>query len=183
MACDRTYHAVHHSGPRRESDILWVIMHDEEADNARSAAAWFANPASGGSAHVCVDDSICYRTLDDLMIPWGASNANLNGLHIEQAGYAAWPRWRWIKRLKTLNRAARIAARWSLRYNIPVRWLGPADLHAKTKGFTDHATVSRYTALYGLQGDRSHTDPGKGWPRKRFMRLVRVHKRFMRSHD
>lgn len=182
MGCSHEFTAAHSSGIRTESDILWIVVHDEEALTARSAASWFANPASAGSAHKCVDDKECYTTLGDLVIPWAASNSNTNGLHLEQAGYAAWPRWRWIKRMRTLNRGARVAARWSLRYDIPVRWLDAHDLHNKVKGFTDHRTVSRYTALYGLSGDRSHTDPGPGWPRKRWMRLVRVHKRFMRAH-
>src|SRR4029453_1456329 len=62
--CSREfYKAAHSSGTRRLSEIIWIVLHDEEAATARSAAAWFQNPRSGGSAHLCVDDNECYRCL------------------------------------------------------------------------------------------------------------------------
>jgi N-acetyl-anhydromuramyl-L-alanine amidase AmpD len=183
MACSREFYpAVHSSGARLKSQILWVCVHDEEALTARSAAAWFRNPASGGSAHVCVDDKECYRCLSDNTIPWAASNANTNGLHLELAGYAAWPRWRWIKRWRTLRRGARVAARWCKNHDIPPNWRTPEEMHAQKKGLITHATVSVYTAKYGLAGDRSHTDPGPNFPKKRFRRMVKRRMVFMRKH-
>ena len=172
MACSREFHAVHSSGPRPLSVIKWVCIHDEEALTARGAATWFQNPASGGSAHKCVDDNECYRTLGDNMIPWAAANANLNGLHLEIAGFAAWPRTRWLKRIKSLRRAADAAARWCVEYDIPPHWLSPEDMHAGRKGLITHATVSAYTIKYGLQGDHTHSDPGPNFPKKRFRRMV-----------
>jgi hypothetical protein len=183
MACSREFFpAVHSSGIRLKSSILWVCIHDEEALTARSAASWFKNPASAGSAHVCADDKECFRCLDDNTIPWAASNANTNGLHLELAGYAAWPRWRWIKRLRTLRRGAKITARWCKDNHIPATWLTPEDMHASRKGLITHATVSAYTLKYGLGGDHSHTDPGPGFPKKRFKRMVKRRMLLMRAH-
>ena len=89
-ACDRTYYkAVHHGGTRALSDILWIVLHDEESPTAKSAAAYFQTQASGGSAHLCVDDNECYRCLANEDIPWGAPGANTNGFHIEQAGMSS----------------------------------------------------------------------------------------------
>jgi hypothetical protein len=62
--CSREfYKAAHSSGTRRLREIIWIVLHDEEAATARAAAAWFQNPRSGGSAHLCVDDNECYRCL------------------------------------------------------------------------------------------------------------------------
>src|SRR5215510_4526618 len=88
--CSTKYRAFHHSGARPLSAIKWIVMHSTEGDTALGAAAWFANPASGGSAHLCVDDRYCFRTLPDGIIPWAAPGANTQGFHIEQAGYARW---------------------------------------------------------------------------------------------
>lgn len=174
MACSKEFKAVHHSGTRSLSALRWIVMHDEEALTARAAAAWFANPASEGSAHRCVDDKECYQTLADSYIPWAASNANTNGLHIEQAGFARWTRRNWLKRIKTINRASKIAAHWCVKYDIPPRWLSPSELSAGKRGITSHANVSEYTRRNGLPGDHSHTDPGAGWPRRKFMVMTRA---------
>lgn len=172
--CKREFKASRTSGRRFARDIKWIIMHDEEASTARSAAAWFAvtspPPPEGrgpsGSAHLCVDDVECYRTLEDMEIPWGAPGANTNGLHIEQAGFAAWKKWQWIKHKRELNRAADRAARWCVKYNIPPHFLKAADLKAGRRGISTHAEVTK--AFGG-----THTDPGLFWPRRRFMRKVR----------
>lgn len=174
MKCTSEFRAVHDSGPRFASAIKWIVIHDEEASTARSAALWFTNPASGGSANRCVDDKECYRTVPDLYIPWGASNANTNGLHLEMAGFAAWKKWQWLKHRRELNNAAEICAHWCKKYDIPRRWLTPEDMRAGRKGFVTHATVSAYTLKYGLEGDHSHTDPGVFFPKRRFMRKVRA---------
>lgn len=155
------------------AEVKWIVMHSEEASTARSAARWFADPDSNGSAHLCVDDKECYRTLPDDMIPWGAAGANTNGLHIEQAGFAAWKKWQWLKHRRQLNRSAFKAARWCKRYRIPARFVKADDLRAGRAGITTHAEVSK-----AFGGD--HTDPGRGWPRRRFIRKVRRYLREMK---
>lgn len=166
--CHKTYRAVHTSGTRPLSEIKWIVMHDEEADTAQSAASWFANPKSGGSAHIAVDDGICYRTLDDADVAWGAPGANVNGFHIEQAGYARWSLVLWQSHRRTLQRAAYKAAFHCHKFGIPPVFVKAAGLKAGAKGITTHAEV---TKAFG--GD--HTDPGPLWPRYLFMGLVRTY--------
>ena len=166
VRCSRQFTAVHSSGTRFANAIKWVILHDEEAATARSAAAWFQNPDSAGSAHLCVDDHECYRTLSDSVIPWAAPGANTNGLHIEMAGFAAWKKWQWLKHKRMLDRSADRVARWCVKYDIPPRFLNPGELAAGRKGISTHANVTK--AFGG-----SHTDPGLFFPRRRFMRKVR----------
>lgn len=157
------------------SEVRWIILHDEEASTARGAAAWFANPDSAGSAHVCVDDKECYRTLLDNQIPWAAPGANTSGLHIEQAGFAKWTRMQWLKRYATLHRAAVIAARWSKQYDIPLQLLTPGELKMGRRGVAGHVHC---TAAFG----GSHTDPGPNYPYGRFLRMARRRKRFVRRN-
>jgi hypothetical protein len=89
-ACSRKYRAVRTSGTRNPATIRLIVLHDEESATAESAAQWFANPKAQGSAHLCVDDLVCFRTLNNEDIPWAAQGANERGFHIEQAGFARW---------------------------------------------------------------------------------------------
>jgi len=141
-------------------------MHDEENTSAATAAAWFANPHSRGSAHLCVDDRECYRTLDNSQIPWGAPGANRRGFHIEQAGFARWSTAIWTTHLGTLKRAAYKAALHCHAFGIPPRVVTASGLRAGVEGITTHAECTR-----AFGGD--HTDPGRLWPRRLFMSYVR----------
>lgn len=164
--CRRDYNAVHTSGTRDVKSIKWIVLHDEEAKSAVSAASWFANPASGGSAHLCVDDQCCQRALPNTAIAWGAPGANDNGFHIEQAGFAKWSAVVWKSHLGTLKRAAYKTAFHCNQFGIPVRFVRAPGLKVGLKGITTHAEC---TKAFG--GD--HTDPGPLWPRPLFMALVR----------
>ncbi len=185
--CDRTYHASRSSGVRDPSVINLVGIHSEEAATAESAAAWFANPepppprgnGPAGSAHLCVDDTICYRTLRDTEIPWAAASAlsaNLHGIHIEMAGFARWNGVLWLLHRATIQRAAYKTAEACARHGIPVRFLFADDLVAgRRTGITTHAQITKASKrLDPAHADRyDHTDPGIFFPRRYFMRLTR----------
>ncbi len=164
--CSRKYHAVRSSGQRDVDTVIWIVLHDEEAPTAESAAQWFENPKAQGSAHLCVDDNECFRTLDNDEIPWGAPGANEQGFHIEQAGFAKWSSVVWLSHYRTLQRAAYKTALHCYVFGIPTTFIGAAGLRAGRKGITTHAEVSK--AFGG-----THTDPGPFWPRRLFMRFVR----------
>lgn len=164
--CSTAYRAAHTSGTRSLDDVSLIVLHDEEAGSAEAAARWFASPYSQGSAHLCVDETICYRTLNNEDIPWAAHGANENGFHIEQAGFARWSAVVWLSHLRTLQRAAYKTAFHCRVFAIPVVWLDYRKLQLGYKGITTHAECTR--AFGG-----THTDPGPFWPRRYFMRLVR----------
>jgi hypothetical protein len=169
--CTGGYNAVHKGGSRPLSAIIWLILHSEEAPTALAAATWFTRLASGGSAHQCLDDNVCYKTLDDKLVPWAAPGANYHGFHIEQAGYAHWPRAEWLKHKELLHRTATKLAYASSRYNIPLRYLTPAQLRAGYKGVSTHARV---TLAFGPPG--GHTDPGPGYPMDLTMQYARKYR-------
>ena len=179
--CDRTYYpAYRHSGRRDLSEIKWIVLHDEEAPTAESAARYFKTSHAGGSAQLCVDNDKCFRCLPDDAIPWGAASAfgaNTHGFHIEQAGYAKWTGGVWTKKhMRTLNRAAYKTALHCHKFGLPVAFVPAAQLPRKW-GITTHAEVSKaskrvdpaHAWLY------THTDPGFGWPRRLFMLRVNAY--------
>jgi hypothetical protein len=164
--CSREYRAVHTSGTRDLDDIRLIVLHDEESTSAEGAARWFANPDSSGSAHLCVDDQVCFRTLNNDEIPWAAQGANRQGFHIEQAGYARWSAVVWMNHYRTLQRAAYKTAQHCRAFGIPPIFRTAPALKQGYPGVTTHAECTK--AFGG-----NHTDPGLFWPRRYFMRQVR----------
>lgn len=148
-----------------------IVLHSTEGSTAVGAAAYLQHRPDG-SAHVVVDNNDTFICQAPTRTTCGCAGFNQDVYHIEQAGYAAWSKARWVRNLKTVRRAAYRAARISERYNIPVVWLSPADLRAGKKGITTHVNVT----LSGV-GTTTHTDPGKHYPRRTFMALVRRYRR------
>lgn len=167
--CLTKYKAVHTSGARTADQIRYLIIHCTEGDTAEGAASWFANQASGGSANLVVDDDMCFRTVDDLEIPWAAPPRNSDGFHIEIAGYSSWSKARWLLHLPRIRRAAFKAAQRCKKFHIPLRWCHPQDLELGRRGITSHNNVS----LVWKQSD--HTDPGPHFPYTLFMQLVKYY--------
>jgi hypothetical protein len=165
--CRRRFTAVHNSGTRPLSRITHIVLHSTEGGTAAGAATWFANPDSAGSAHLCVDDRECYRTLDDARIPFGAPGVNTDGFHIEHAGFAIWDRQKWMSHEQTLRRGAFKAAFHAVKFGVPLRLLTANDLSHGRSGFVTHATVSQAFTPGG------HTDPGHGFPLDHYMELVK----------
>lgn len=166
--CSTKYKAAHDSGPRRASEIGWVVIHDTEGDTAEGAASWFTNAKSEGSANLVVDDGECYRTVNDLVVPWAAPPLNRQGFHIEIAGHASYTREQWLAHDNALRRAAWKAAQRCLLYNIPIRQVGKIGLRLRRKGITSHAAIS------ATWKQSSHTDPGPTFPWQVFMGYVKA---------
>ena len=167
-SCNASIRAGNDSGPRTKSQIHLVIIHCTESPNpgAHGVALFFrsGNPSNGiGSTQLITDDAGCYRTLPDLVIPWGAPSANTAGVHIEQCGYTAWSRAEWLKHLATIKRCAYKAAKACHAYGIPPVWLSPAQLRAGQHGVSSHANVSLAWPVPG-----AHTDPGPNYPLDKF---------------
>jgi hypothetical protein len=164
--CSKKYRATKTSGTRNISDVRWIVVHAEQASTAESSARYFSLPTAEGSAHLCVDDDICYRTLENNDVPWAAPGANTRGFHIEQAAFSKWDATAWLRHRDTLKRAAYKAALHCRVFGLPVVWVNAAGLRAGRNGITTHAEC---TKAFG--GD--HTDPGIFWPRRYFMSLAR----------
>lgn len=173
--------AAHDSGERDVNDITTLVVHDTEGDTAAGAASWFTNSASGGSAHLTGDGDHLYRCLRDHQIAWGVMDFNGPTLHYEMAGVrAAWGIKLWLtpKGRRVFNQCAYRMARWSLIYDIPARWLSVEDLNSgHLRGITSHLNCS-----LSDQSSSTHSDPGKSFPRHRFMRRVQYYRKVLSHH-
>lgn len=176
--CTKGPRAANDSGPRQASAIKWAVIHSAEASDdfgadttAEGVANYFARPSTQASTHLAVDRDSCVRMLPDLIIPWGASGANSNGLHVEICGRAGWSRAQWLNpsRLPMIDRAAYKVAMWCYHYSIPVRWVGPVGLKLGRKGLTTHKEVN------DAFRNGSHWDPGPGFPKDVFLGYVKKH--------
>lgn len=174
-ACKQGPRAANDSGPRKASQIRLIVIHSAEAadsfgadTSAEGVANYFSRASTQASTQLAVDRDSCVRMLPDLIIPWGASGANYDGLHVEICGYARWTRSEWLERLPMLRRAAYKVARWCYMYDIPPRWLSVASVKGgRYKGLTTHADVNA-AFKKGV-----HWDPGAGFPRDSFREWVK----------
>ena len=149
------------------STIAFIVVHSMDWEGNRAAAQtgkWFQRAESLGSTHLGVDDVSTHRYLEDQAEARGCRPINPSALHIEQAGFAAWDRDRWLEHEATIVRCAHAVATWCLSYDIPPRWLLPHDLQVggprprRQQGITSHANVA------GAWGLSDHWDPGLGYP-------------------
>lgn len=162
-------------GPRKNK-IRLIVIHSMESQEkpgtARQVAKWFSNDnAPKSSAHYCVDNKEAVKVVEDSDIAWAAPGANSDGLHIEIAGSARQTRKQWLDEYSNgcLDQAAKVAALWCVKYQIPVRHLNiNQTVDGKSKGFIGHIDATK--AFPHLKGD--HTDPGKFFPWDVFLAKV-----------
>lgn len=186
----REVRCAHDSGHRDVKDITLLVLHDTEGDTAAGAASWFANPASEGSAHLTGDGETLIRCAPNDVITWGVADVNSEALHYEMAGVrAGWDRRLWLTRKsrRIYHQAAYRMARWSVEYDVSgsppggnkePRFRTTADLNRMRtlNGITLHANLSA-----SHHSSSTHTDPGKGFPVRRFMRAFRRYRKQLRN--
>lgn len=162
--CSTSFSADKHGLERQLSKIRLIVIHSTEGGSAAGAAGWFTNKASGGSAHIVVDDKDCFRTLPDNVVPWGAKGgrANEDGLHIEFTGYAKWSRDEWLAHNDELEKGAAIISNWCKTYNIPMEFLDAEDMAKLGNGAHGITTHHELTKAFKIAD--GHTDPGNGFP-------------------
>ncbi len=159
----------------RKRPIRLIVVHamqsGEKPDTAENVAHWFAaKDTRKASAHICVDNNSAVRCVADLDTAWGAKGANADGLHLEFAGMSEQSQKEWLDNygVAMLDIGAAVTAEWCKKHNIPARWLTVAEVRdGKTKGLTDHDTISR--AFPGT----GHWDPGPAFPRVFFLERVK----------
>lgn len=136
-----------------------IVIHDTESQNRpgdadlKAIGAWFDNPVSQASCHVCVDgDGRSAQYVPDERKAWHVVNYNSRSLGIEQIGFATqgfWPD-------AQVKKAAKYVAYWSHKYGIPI----------------DAAHVVTHSSLGAAGG--GHHDPGDSYP----INQLRYHARY-----
>lgn len=157
-----------------------VVIHSTvspcEPGGARSTAAYFRSPSSGGSAHYVVDPAQVVQVVYDGVIAEHAP-PNAHSLGVEMCDYPvadSAARWDDANHQLVLDRTAQLVAQLCLAYGVPIHWRTWVGLRLGRRGITSHASVSK------AWHQSTHWDPG-AFPRRRFMRLVREHARQLRK--
>lgn len=163
--CSTQFTARNH-GPRRpRSALTAVVVHATGRFNkAYNTARYFAESSEAGSTQLIVGPDGCFRTLGDLVVPYGAPPLNSHGLHIEIEGADEESRHDWlVTHAGTLHEAAYHVAKWCHVYGIPPHVLDTAALlkaprdgagEPEPHGITYHRWVS--DAFH----QSTHQDPG-----------------------
>ena len=156
---------------------LLVVLHDTESHDRPANAdleaigAWFDNPVSQASAHVCVDgEGRSARYVLDARKAWHCAGYNSVSLGIEQIGFASYPKLVWKKNRKQLHKVARYVAFWSRKYNIPIRKGKVSGGQVLRPGVVTHMQL-------GVVGG-GHDDPGRSYP---FWLVLRLARRYAKS--
>lgn len=147
------------NGPRAKT--LYVVFHTQEGDGTAASLANYLNGTRGSkgvSYNLTVDDTDTVEVVPINEGPWAAMDANNIAVHICMAGSrAAWSVDQWMKRVKSLDRAAKAAAAACRQYDIPaVKVLSTNGWPVSPKGLAAHAD-------FGSRGG-GHTDPGPYFP-------------------
>lgn len=149
------------NGPRART--LYVVFHSQEGDGTAVSLANYCNSTwdkgpKAVSYNLTIDDNDTVENVPVSEGSWSAVDANNIAVHICIAGSRAeWTRDQWMKRVKSLDRAAKAAAAACRQYDIPaVKVLATDGWPVTPKGLAAHAD-------FGKRGG-GHTDPGANFP-------------------
>ncbi len=162
--------------PANRGAIDWVVIHTMEAPEkpgtARNIAKWFAgDTAPQASAHYCVDESECVRSVLEKDVAWHAPGANAKGIGIEHAGFARMTvEWMMDGPQAMLERSARLVADICSRYAIPAARRTPEELKSGLRGICGHKDVTD-----AFSGGVGHWDPGPSFPWDQYIERVRFY--------
>lgn len=156
---------------RQETDL--IVAHTMEARErtqvAIDVAKYFDRVLA--DSQWCVDSDTRVQVIPDAKISWTTPGVNHRAYNIEMAGYARQSTHEWADKysLAMLKISALCAAEAAIKYHVPVRKLTQAGLRAGLRGFIGHVDA---TVVYRKS---THTDPGKHFPWKYWLSLVRAH--------
>jgi hypothetical protein len=130
----------------------------EGSSNIADLGAWFANPASGVSSHVGIDDSP--NTVGEYVRrdykAWTASNANPVAVQAELCAFAEWDSATWNAHPNMLANTAAWIAEEAAAFAIPLVKLTADQAQGGTAGVCQHADLGSWGG--------GHWDCGPGFP-------------------
>lgn len=158
--------------------INWIVVHAAETAETPSTAENLGNYFSTNpqildgtrkaSTHYGVDNNSIGHYVFDHLICYGAGGANLNGIHIEHAGYSAQSRDEWLDPygIDMLKLSSRLTRELCGIYGVPKEYVNWEGLQQGKRGITTHNDVT----LAFRRDD--HTDPGVGFPMDQYIKWV-----------
>ena len=168
----RKYGVSCHQG---ESKPFMVTIHQTQSGDAEGAARYLET-RSDGSCHYVIDANKGFKCANDDDILCHVGGQNTGNIGIELAGYSSWPLATWLspKNKRMVAFAAYIAARKCRQHSIPARFV--PDYRDLPGNRFDFDGVTTHAALSYKYKTSTHTDPGLGFPRRRFRRLLTFYK-------
>ena len=144
---------------RSGATVRLIIVHSAEgARTIEELGSFFANPASGVSSHVGVDDKdgVIGEYVRRDWKAWTAANANPVGVQVELCAFAKWSRDEWNRHPNMLRNCARWIAEEAAHFGIPVVKLTAAQAQGSGRGVCQHRDLGSWGG--------GHTDAGDGFP-------------------
>jgi hypothetical protein len=140
--------------------VTRIVVHTAEgATTIASLGAFFANPASGVSSHVGIDDTP--NTVGEYVRrdgkAWTAANANPWSVQAELCAFAAWDAATWASHPVMLENCAAWIAEEAAHYGIPIIALDPAQAQNPA-----YMGVCQHRDLGTMGGN--HSDCGPHFP-------------------
>ena len=168
MTLDRVPIPSPNYSSRAGAAVRLICLHTAQGpDNFEDLGAYFANPASGVSSHVGVDDTP--NTIGEYVRrdykAWTASDANPVAVQAELCAFAEWDTATWNSHPHMLANTAAWIAEEAAHYGIPIVKLSPAEAQGTGRGVCQHADLGAWGG--------GHWDCGNGFPVDAVLALAR----------
>lgn len=160
---------VRNQGNREGGRPKLIVFHTTEGGNVESLINQFNDPDSDSSAHVITtQDGKIIQCVTDSKKAWTVCSFNAYTLNVEQIAFSSDTRKDWFKRPEQLTVAAKIAAYWSVAYQIPLRKgrILPGQLAVARTGVVQHKDLGTIGC--------GHSDCAVGFPQGYVTRLARL---------
>lgn len=144
---------------RSGSTVRLIVLHTAEgARTYQSLGSFFANPASGVSSHVGIDDTpnVIGEYVDRGNKAWTAANANPIAVQAEMCAFAAWSPYEWSTHQQMLKNCAAWIAEEAKAFGIPLVKLSPQQAQSNGRGICQHIDLGAWGG--------GHVDCGPAFP-------------------
>jgi hypothetical protein len=151
----------------RNSTVRLIVLHTAEgALTYQSLGAFFANPASGVSSHVGIDDTpgVIGEYVQPDRKAWTQAEANPYSVAAELCAFASWDTATWHQHQTMLENTAAWVREEATRFGIPLVLLNAAEAQTGAHGVCQHADL-------GTLGG-NHWDCGPGFPINEVMAMA-----------
>ena len=167
MALSRVWIPSPNYSSRGGTRVRLVVLHTAEgARTYRELGNFFANPSSGVSSHVGIDDTA--GTVGEYVTPdgkaWTQANANPYSVAAELCAFASWSPSEWSNHGAMLSNTAAWIAEECSRFGIPLRRLNANQAQSGEAGVCQHVDL-------GTAGG-NHWDCGSGFPMDDVMEMA-----------
>jgi hypothetical protein len=160
MALNRKQIPSPNYSSRSGAAVRLIVLHTAEgATTIESLGNFFANPSSGVSSHVGIDDK--KGTIGEYVKrpnkAWTAANANPVAVQAELCGFANWSTSMWKNQhANMLDNAAKWIVEESKYWGVPITKLSPSAAQGSGRGVCQHKDLGSWGG--------NHSDCGSGFP-------------------